>query len=478
VTAILLTQSRGALAAALLGALAWVALVPLRLRSVPVLVLPVLAAAPVAAWALSRDAFKESLQPLAVKETVAGEFGGLLVLMIAVLLVAGLAVNIGLARSAPSMRIRRRVGIVAVGVACLVPLALFTSVAFSDKGLGGTIEQRVDELTSETNSAPVEGGGRLTAASSTRGKYWREAGKIFDDRPGLGTGSGTFGLARLRYRKDELVSRHAHGYVPQTLADTGLLGLGATLFLLVAWLAAAARTTGLYPRWRRLGANLPRRDWDGERVALVALTLAALVFGLQSAIDWTWFVPGPAVMALVAAGFVAGRGPLAASAAEPPGLDLSNLPRPGRARIVAAGAVLLCALLFAWAIWQPEASDNASEEALRLSEAGQTGAALSKAAEAADANPLSPRPLLVEAAIETRAGQEDAARRTLEQAVLKFPGEPQTWLRLASFQLGTLERPELALQTLEAVLYLDPFSKAGRDLFLDARASARAAERR
>jgi tetratricopeptide (TPR) repeat protein len=492
VMAILLTQSRGALAAALLGALAWVAIVPLRLRSLPVVVLPVLAAGPVAAWALSRDAFSESLQPLSAKESVAGEFGGLLVLMVAVLLVAGLAVNLGLARNAPSVRIRRRVGIAAVGVACLVPLALFTSVAFSDRGLGGTIEDRVDELTSETDSAPAEGGGRLTAASSTRGKYWREAGKIFEDRPSLGTGSGTFGIARLRYRKDELVSRHAHGYVAQTLADTGLLGLGATLFLLAAWLAAAARTTGLYPRWRRFGASVRRRDWNGERIALVALALVAVVFGLQSAIDWTWFVPGPAVMALVAAGFVAGRGPLPAvpalagapaAAATPPTtdphpidtsrIDLRALPRPGRARIAAAAAIFICALLFAWAIWQPEASDNASEEALHLSAAGQTGAALSKAADAADANPLSSRPLLVKAAVETRAGRSDAARRTLEKAVLRFPGEAQTWLKLASFQLGTLERPREALRTLTAVLYLDPFSKAGRDLYLEARAAER-----
>jgi tetratricopeptide (TPR) repeat protein len=413
-------------------------------------------------------------------------------LMSVALLVAGLAVNLGLERAAPSMRIRRRAGIVALTAACLVPLALFTSVAFSDRGLGGTIGDRVDELTSEASSAPAEGGGRFTAASSTRGKYWREAGKVFADRRGLGTGSGTFGVARLRYRKDEGVSRHAHGYVAQTLADTGLLGLAATVALLAAWLVSAARTTGLYPRFRRFGARFRRRDWDGERVALVALALVPVTFGLQSAIDWTWFVPGPAVMALVAAGFVAGRGPVPAGPAVPevpavaaraspsagPGLDLRALPRPGRGRILAAAATVLCGVLFAWAIWQPEASDNASDEALRLAEAGEVDAALAKARDAAGANPLSPRPLLVEAAIETGAGREAEAGGTLERAVLRYPGDPQTWYRLASFQLGTLERPRQALETLEAVLYLDPFSKAGRQLYLDARTALRAQRRR
>ena len=33
--------------------------------------------------------------------------------------------------------------------------------------------------------------------------------------------------------------RHAHGYVVQTLADLGIVGLAVSLALLAAWLAAA-----------------------------------------------------------------------------------------------------------------------------------------------------------------------------------------------------------------------------------------------
>jgi len=59
-----------------------------------------------------------------------------------------------------------------------------------------------------------------------------------------------------------------------------------TTALLLAWLAAALRTTGLYPRrlpFRRAAEEPPpRRDWDTERAAAVALTLVAVVFGLQS----------------------------------------------------------------------------------------------------------------------------------------------------------------------------------------------------
>jgi hypothetical protein len=484
VLAILLTQSRGALVAAALGAIAWFAIVPLRLRSLPVLLIPAVGGGAVAAWALSKDAFSKSLQPLSAKESVAGEFGLLVVLMTVALLLAGLAVNVGLSRSAAPPQLRRRLGIAAVAVACLVPLAAFTSVAFSDRGIGGTVDDRWTELTSETDTAPTEGAGRIAGASSTRGKYWREAGKIFADRRAVGFGAGNFAVARLRYRTDATVTRHAHGFVPQTLADLGIIGVALTTALLIAWLVAALRASGLHPRrlpFRRDdGAPLPRRDWDVERAAIVALSLVAVVFGLQSVLDWTWFVPGPAAMALVAAGFVAGRGPVTAVAGDGGTVDLPaaqgsrwRLPRPSTGRILAAAGVGLAALIMAWAIWQPEGSDRETGRALELIDARDYDAAIAKTEDAADANPLSPEPLLVRAVAETSAGQETAAGRTLEEAVLKFPGDPQTWLRLASYQLGTLDRPEDAVETVRGVLFLDPLSRPGGQLFLEARARLR-----
>jgi hypothetical protein len=475
ILAILLTQSRGALAAAAIGAIVWLVVVPLRLRTLPVIALPALGGGAVAAWALSKDAFSVAGEPLRVKESVAGEFGLLLVLMALGLVLAGLLVNVGLTRGVPSLRARRRIGVAALVVACAVPLAAFTSAAFSDGGIGGAIENRVDELTSETGTAPVpEGAGRFTAASSTRGKYWREAGSVFEDRPSIGLGAGNFQTARLRHRKDLSVTRHAHGFVPQTLADLGIAGVVLTTALLLAWLVAAARATGLHPRrlpFRR-GTDGPaqRRDWDGDRVALLATVLIAIVYGLQSAIDWTWFVPGPTAMALVAAGFVAGRAPLGQVEAEDGGEPL-RVPSPPR--LLAASGVLLATCLTAWAVWQPEAADRATTDAIRLAEAGEVDAAIARTQDAADANPLTPAPLLTRAAIETGAGREQAARKSLEQAVLKFPGDPQTWYRLAAFQLGTLDRPVQAAATVRGAIFLDPRSDPNRVLFLQALARER-----
>jgi hypothetical protein len=437
----------------------------------PVLAAPLIAATAVGAWALSKDPFTKSLQSLPARESVAAEFGGLVFLMLAVLLLAGAAVEARSARQVLSARMRRRVGIAAVATACLVPLIGLTSVAFSERGLG----DRIDELTSETKVGPQEGGGRVFAASSSRGKYWREAFRVFDAKPLEGVGAGAFAIGRLRERTDTSVTRHAHGWIPQTMADLGLLGLGVTTLLALAWIVAALSATGLLPRRLTRVTDSdevpPRRDWDASRIALVTLAIVPLAFAVHSFVDWTWFIPAPAVAALAAAGFVAGRGPLGAD--ELHGRTEKISWRPTNPRLPAALATIAAAILLAWAIWQPEASDRATSEALALSDERRFDEAIAKTEEARDLNSLTPDPLFVRAAAEKAAGREDDARQSLEKAVLSFPGDPQTWLRLASFELGTLDAPEQALETMKGVLYLDPHSRAGREVFLSARARLR-----
>jgi len=408
------------------------------------------------------------------------------------LAVAGLAIGFGLGRRTPSLVLRRRFGIAVVALACALPLALFSSAAFSSRGLTGTISHRFGDLTSET--AKASGGPeRLTSSASSRGRYWRQAGRVFAHRPVTGTGAGTFGLARLRYRKDQLVARHAHGFIAQTLADLGLIGLLAILALAAAWFVAAARTTGARLRPRHFA-------WDAERVGFAALALTALAFGIQSALDWTWFVPGTAVPALLVSGFVAGRGPLpalaASSRAESPTLELApadaalgdghgtpaaggwrsalpSLSRPDPGRLLAAAAVVLTALVCAWAVWQPERAEQKTDDALALLESGKPVAAAKLADKAHDIDPLSPKPLLVRASAEDAAGSPDAGRITLERAVAEYPGNPGVWLRLAQFQLGTLRQPAAALETLRGALYLDPRSSDAQQLFFDARSQLR-----
>jgi tetratricopeptide (TPR) repeat protein len=235
-----------------------------------------------------------------------------------------------------------------------------------------------------------------------------------------------------------------------------------------------------------VGEPTPRRDWNADRTAVVALALMAIVFGLQSAIDWTWFVPGPAVMTVVAAGFVAGRGPVAALAparsTAPAAPAVGGLreraraflsARPARGRLALAIALLVTMLVCVWTLWQPERADDEANHAIALVEQAELARAERAAERAANVNPLSPRPLWVQALVQDTAGRPQRALQELEDAVVRFPANPRTWERLAEYQLQRLGRPRDALRTLEGLLYLDPRSRSAQLLFVNARSRLR-----
>ncbi len=455
-----LTQSRGALAVSVCVVLGWLVLVPLRMRSLAVVVLPVLAVLPVASWALSKDAFTQALAPLSAREMVAGRFGLMTLAMCTGLLLAGGAIELAYARRAPSLRLRRRAAGALAVVTCVLAVGGLVSVATSDRGLFGTVSDGVGSLTSERSSTP-KGAARLGSVSSSRAAYWHQAAQIFEERPLLGSGANTFGLARLRYRNDGRAVQHAHGFLAQALSDLGLVGIALALALAVAWLLGAARATGFMTR------RAPRPEWTDERAALVAVALSAVAFGLHSAVDWTWFVPGPSVAALVAAGFVAGRGALPAIGAEPRSPTLADggmqeAPAAGRAdsmRAIAAGSVLVIAALCAWAVWQPERADRATDRAYEALDEGDFRRASEHVLRARDLDPYSPTPLFTTATVLAEAGRLRAAYRVLEQAVREHPRDPETWLRLAGFELDRADLPARALATLGAAVAVDPNSQ-------------------
>jgi hypothetical protein len=453
--ALFLSYSRGAMAAALIGILLWLAFVPLRLRTLTLFAVASAGAAPVIVWALSKDAFTKNYVPLDVRRSVASEFGVFALATGLVMLTAGLAICFRVARRPPRAASRLRVGLAVGLVALLVPVGLFAALEASDRGFSGTIRGSVEALTSPTSHTPG-GPSRLTTASSSRARYWEEADDVFAQDRLKGTGAGTFGVARLRFREGPLVSNHAHGFVVQTMADLGILGLAAIGLLALAWLWAAARAVGLLPAT----AN---RGWDGERVALVALALAALVFGLHSAIDWTWFVPGPTVMAVAAAGAVAGRS-LLASRRPLESAGLGTIPR-----YAFAGVAAVAALACAWAVWQPARSEAETDRALELLADRKLAEAARAADHAGDIDPLSPNPIMAAASIAAARGNSNRAHALLQRAVRRFPGEPQVWVRLAEYQLDGLGQPEDAIATARGALKLDPESRAVQQVYLAAK---------
>jgi hypothetical protein len=478
---VLLAYSRGSLLAVIVGCAFWFAVVPLRLRGVAVLAGGAIGALAATGWVFAQDTLTKDNVPIAERATSGHELGLVVVVMFLLLLALGLAVGFAAARRAPSEPARRRAGAaILVGVA-LVPLILVVALAMSSKGLGGSISSGWKSLTDPNDQTRVfNDPSRLTSVGSVRARYWDESIKIARAHPWLGVGAGGYATARLRYRADRLAVRHSHGYVVQTAADLGIAGLLASGALLVAWLVSVARTLGWRiplpdPARRALRrpapaaeAPDPRMTFGPEHVAMATLATVVLVYGVHSFVDWTWFVPGTTVIALLAAGWVAGRGPLAERVPDPRLLGAS-LAQGVRSpwRVAGAGLAVALGLVAAWTAWQPLRSVDADNEAIAVA-ATDYPKALKLTDTARARNPLSIDPLLTLAVVESAAQHPDRARAALVEAVRLQPSNPSTWEYLSRFALDQENDPKLALRLLGPALYLDPKSPTGAQDYLDA----------
>ncbi len=511
---LMLAYSRGALVALVLGLVLWFCIVPLRLRSAAILICGVVCAGGVVAWDFSTYALKTENLPLDVRTSAGHQLGALIVAMLVLLTLLGLAFGFWTGRNAPSIISRRRAGTLLLSLLAVVVLACAGALAASHRGFTGTISHAVHSLTDPHAPVPSNGPGRLTAVGSVRARYWNEALKVFQAHPVLGAGAEGYATARQRYRTETLDVRHAHGYIVQTMADLGVVGLALTLLLLLFWMAAAGRAThplnrrwsswktlrgwldradsGGTPGWKRLTLDGRPAPYTPERIGMLSMLCLVVVFGIHSIADWTWYVPGNACVALLCAGWLAGRGPLGAGAARsaPAGSLLAvpsaapgaspaagaatarsrgGLPTPqelrkrlspstlGPVRIAVAVAAIVGALLAAWAQWQPQRSTEASQQALtELS--SNPRAALSTAQTAVSRDPLSAQALFTLSTVQRATGKPALARATLQHAVRLQPSNPQTWLALGQYDLAN--NPRAAEHELAASIYLNPQSVA------------------
>jgi hypothetical protein len=502
---LMLAYSRGALFALGLGLVLWFCIVPLRLRGAAVLLAGAACAGLVVAWDFSRTALSTDSIALHARVVAGRQLGVLVLAMLIVLALAGVAIRFSTDRrtgggaSGFSAQTRRTAGAVLLSILALAVLAFAGALAASHRGFTGSISHGFHSLTNPHAAVPPNTPGRLTAIGSVRARYWNEALKIFQAHPALGSGARSYGTARLRYRTEDLEANDAHGFVVQTLADLGLVGLAIALALLAVWLAAAGRATHPFNRrwtsWRELKhtgwqsfgwraieapsdedpaepvdpARTDERTYSPERIGLLSMLCLVVVFGVHSTVDWTWFVPGNACVALFCAGWLAGRGPLVAEAVPETGtgrtaaatapdsprrLRLPYLGDVDPLRMGIAVAVVVGALLAAWAQWQPQRSADASQEALALS-ARNPLAARSAARAAVAYDPVSAEALFTLSTIQQHAGQSALARATLVRAVHLQPSNPQTWQTLGEYDLHN-GNPKAAMSELRAAVYLNP----------------------
>ncbi len=469
---LMLAYSRGSLVAVAVGLALWFGLVPLRLRGAAVLLCGGIGAAVVVAWDFSQHALSNDKVALTQRIDAGSQLGVALAAMLIALTAIGVAIGFASARRARSTRARARIGAVLLSLPVIALLGLLGLLAHSQRGLTGSISHGLSSLTDPNAPVPLNTPGRLTSVGSVRARYWNEALEVFSEHPLVGAGSDGYATARLRHRTVPLDVHHAHGFIVQTLADLGLIGLALVLALLLAWLAAAGRATHPFNRrwqswrWRRIQA-----PYTAERIGLESMLCIVVTFGAHSLVDWTWYFPGDACVALLCAGWLAGRGPLDgragsaapnASAQAPPDAFVQP-PRTGPAaprrrapspRAALAAAVIALTLLTVWAQWQPLRSFNAASEALALVSHDPRGARVA-AQNAVNRDPLSVQALFTLAAVQQSAGERAQARATLQRAVRLQPSNPQTWVALGEYDLQASD-PHDALNELRAAIYLNP----------------------
>ncbi len=167
---LLLAYSRGSLAALAIGVALWFALVPLRLRSVALLIVSGVGAGAVAAWDFSKPALSAEGVAASERAHAGHELAALTAVMLLALTLAGIVIRFAADRRPFSPKLRFQTGAVLWTAIALVAIAFTAALAHSERGLTGTISHTFTSLTNPNAPVPPEyagapdGGGQRARA--------------------------------------------------------------------------------------------------------------------------------------------------------------------------------------------------------------------------------------------------------------------------------------------------------------------------
>ncbi len=433
------TYSRGGMIALVLSLAVGVAISGACLRSLMWLAIAALGLIAPLAFGLSDHALTTANIALGSRENAGLLLLSILIASTAILLLgASKVVQLeGSIRVGPERA--RMIGRMLAGALAAAMIVGVLAVAFSSRGLGGTVSHAWSSFTTTRAASVYQPGRLLSVDSENRWVWWKEAAGAFTARPIAGWGAGSFAVVHLLYRRDTLSVNQPHSVPLQFLAETGivgaLLGLGALVILLIAGI----RTV------RRLAPG-------SQRLLSAALLTGSIAYMIHSLYDWDWNIPGVTLPALVLLGVVLGADrvrPRSRAAPREPGAAL-------RVAAIAISTLAMCTFALSSALPSIAASDASSAivEAASASSStvahGQADAQL-----AAELDPLSDAGPRVEATIAVRRGQLRTALAYLVDAVRREPTDGQAWLELAYVE-SALRDARDAIRARERVIALDP----------------------
>jgi O-antigen ligase len=425
--ALFLTYSRGGALVALVAVAVFVALCGRRLEALAALAIAVVPAIAVSAWAFTRPGLVDDGQSYDNRLHDGLLFGAVLAVVGTVVAVAAVVAISREDRWKARFRWQPSRARLAVGsTAALAVVVLLVSGGHPVDWLRDGFSEFTNP-TSATGMTPE----RITSLNSnSRWTWWKEAWRLWEDNPLVGTGAASFAVARRPIRENTTYATEPHNLPLQFLSETGLIG-----FLL----GAGAWATG--------GVALIRavRRLDGaEHGAALALVVSVLAYLLHALVDYDWDFLALTAPLMVIVGVLLGTAA--------PGI------RRGRSLVwsVAGIAVALTVVFSLAAPWLAARKVDDAFAALRES---QPSRALDDAKTAKSLNPLSIDPLLARAAAEEARGDQDAALRAYRDAVRLQPENPRPWYELGQFELSSGLR-ERGIQDLARSRELDPLGPA------------------
>ncbi|MSO94610.1 MAG: O-antigen ligase domain-containing protein [Thermoleophilia bacterium] len=399
VLALLLTQSR----AGLIAAVAAVAVVLLcdraRIEAGLALATGAVPAAIVAGWAFTRPALVEDGAGRAARVADAPWFVAFAAL--------GLLVTVAIAWRTPiaALAVRRARGLTHLLVALVVAAAI-TGVFALTVAVGNPVRWAGDQVSGgECANDPSR---LATLCANNRLAWWGDALELARAHPVVGTGAGTFAIARLGVRDDAIAVREPHSVPLQLLADLGAVGLGLGAVFAAAIGIAARRAI--------------RRARAEERRLLVALAALPLVWGIHALVDYDLDFLAVTAPTLVVAGALLSCGRTGAHRRRPGGSVLATL---GLAVVAVAVLVL------------PSLAAGAVADVYRALERGDVAAAADAARLARRLDPVALGPLYAQAEVADAAGDAARALQLLVEATERQPRDPEPWLALGRYQVAS-----------------------------------------
>ncbi len=421
---LLLTLSRVGVATAVVVVFLWLVLSEgRRVEGALLLLASAVPAALVGGWAFTRPALVEDVAERADR-AADGAVLGFLTLVGAAVVIA--LVTLGSRRALGANR-RRRAGRLLLAVAGVCAAAL----------LGGAAVAVGSAVSSDVSCAELENDpSRLGSLDlSNRWCWWNEAVDVYAGSAPEGAGSGTFEIARKRYRSDARNVVQPHSVPLQQLADGGLVALGSFIALVLA--AGATCVAAL------------RRLAGAERAAAVALVAAPAAYLLHALVDYTWDFLAVTAPVMVALGVLASAG---------------WAPGTRRARpVLGIGAALFAVVLLA-SFALPRLAEVRARESTQALEQGDLARARDRVDSARALNPFSIEPMFALARIRETQGFRRLAEEAYVDAVELQPENPETWYALGLFEFQVAPRRLCAAyRFLNEAYTLDPVGQQWRE---------------